>query len=102
MEFRSASLSESKMKDSQLVRRRTLSLLALLDQIEEPEKPAMAVLMDAVQIVEAYRDARHQVLGLQELTHSVDALIRELEISERINQWIAEDQEAEPLAIHPA
>ena len=84
------------MKDPELVRQRTLTLFALLDQLDEPERPVLAVLVDAVQIVEAYRGARHQVLGLPELTRSVDALMRELEITERINQWAAED-EAGPL-----
>jgi len=41
-------------------------------------------------MVEAYRGARHQITQLPELTNSVDALIRELDIIEKSAQWAAE------------
>jgi len=75
------------MKDPEVVRRRALELFGLFDEVQEPEQVVMPVLMDAILIVEAYRGARHQVLHLPELTRSVDALLRELEIAARINAW---------------
>jgi hypothetical protein len=41
-------------------------------------------------MVEAYRGARHQVTQLPELTESVDALLRELNIIEKTAEWAAE------------
>jgi len=75
------------MKDPEVVRRRALELFGLFDEVQEPEQVVMPVLIDAILIVEAYRGARHQVLHLPELTRSVDALLRELEIAARINAW---------------
>lgn len=75
------------MKDPEVVRRRALELFGLFDELQEPEQVVMPVLIDAILIVEAYRGARHQVLHLPELTRSVDALLRELEIAARINAW---------------
>jgi hypothetical protein len=75
------------MKDPEAVRRRTLELFTVFNELDEPERVAMPVLMDAIAIVEAYRGARHQVLHLPELTGSVDALLRDLEIALRIKSW---------------
>jgi hypothetical protein len=83
------------MKDPEAVRRRTLELFTVFNELEEPERVVMPVLMDAIAIVEAYRGARHQVLHLPELSQSVDALLRDLEIAMRIKSWAAEAQTAE-------
>ena len=73
--------------EPELARRKVLALLANIEDVPEPEEVLLSVLVDAVMIVEAYRGARHEILRLPELQHSVDALLRELSVSERINQW---------------
>jgi hypothetical protein len=44
-------------------------------------------LIDAIIIAESYRGARHEITFLPELTRSVDALIRELNASEKAKEW---------------
>ncbi|MDB5699273.1 MAG: hypothetical protein JWN69_2077 [Alphaproteobacteria bacterium] len=78
------------MKDPEAVRRRTLEMFTLLGELDGAEQVVMPVLLEAVMIVEAYRGARHQVSHLPELSRRVDALIRELEITERIHEWTSE------------
>lgn len=81
--------------EPELARRKVLALLANIEDVPEPEEVLLSVLVDAVMIVEAYRGARHEILRLPELQHSVDALLRELSVSERINQWSNEPAGAE-------
>jgi len=76
--------------EPEIARRKVLALLANLGDVPEPEEVLLSVLVDAVLIVEAYRGARHEVAHLPELQHSVDALLRELTVSERINEWARE------------
>ena len=38
-------------------------------------------------MAESYRGARHQVSFLPELTHDVDALLRELTIIDKTKEW---------------
>jgi hypothetical protein len=68
-------------------RRKVLDLLANLDTIPDPEPLLLQLMVDAILLVEAYRGARHQVLRLPELERSVDAILRELEVSQRITRW---------------
>lgn len=78
------------MVDPEAVRKRVLELIQGFDEFDEPEV-LMDVLIDAVTIVETYRRVkRHAVAHLPELTKSVDALLRELEIIERTNRWSQE------------
>ena len=78
------------MIDVDAIRRRALELFQGFEDIEDPE-PLMMVLLDAVTIVETYRRVRtHQVAHLPELTKSVDALLRELEIIDRCRKWESE------------
>lgn len=79
------------MIDPKVVRQRVLELLKGFDDFDEPEI-LMEVLIDAATIVEIYRRVRYQsVAHLPELTKSVDALIRELEIIDKANKWAAEE-----------
>jgi len=41
-------------------------------------------------LVESYRGARHQITFLDDLTASVDALLREMTILEKSKDWAAE------------
>ena len=79
------------MADPNAVRQKALDLLGHLDELEQPEALMMPILLDAITIVETYRRARHQVSHLPELTQSVDALLRELEIIRRVNSWASEE-----------
>ena len=78
------------MVNPEAARGRMIELLKGIDELQEPDV-VIAVLRDAAAVVEAYRRVRtHQVAELPELTRSVDALLRELEIIERTNAWAAE------------
>ena len=48
------------------------------------------ILVGAILLVESYRGARHQITFLDDLTGSVDALLRELTIVEKSRLWAAE------------
>jgi len=82
------------MADPETIRNRTLELFQHFEELEQPESLLMPILMDAVIIVETYRRVRHQVLHLPELTRSVDALLKELEIIDRTNRWAADEPSA--------
>ena len=75
------------MSDPDAARRKVLQRLQGLAQIDDPESVVVPILLDAILIAEAYRGARHQVTFLPELTKSVDALLRELNIVDRTKEW---------------
>lgn len=78
------------VSDPEAARRKALEKLQGLVQFEDPEGLVVPILIDAILMVEAYRGARHQITQLPELTDSVDALLRELEIVEKTTAWAAE------------
>ena len=80
------------MADPVAARRKALAKLRALEQIDDPESLVVPILIDAILMAESYRGARHQVTFLDELTRSVDALIRELNAAEKAKEW------AEPVA----
>jgi hypothetical protein len=82
------------MADPAVVREQALELFSCLEDLEQPELLVMPVLLDAITIVEIYRRARHQVMHLPELTASVDALLKELEIIRRTNEWAKEPEKS--------
>ena len=71
-------------------KRKALEKLQALTDVDDPESLVVPILIDAILMVEAYRGARHQITQLPELTNSVDALIRELDIIEKSARWAAE------------
>jgi hypothetical protein len=75
------------MADPVAARRKALTKLRALGEIEDPESLVVPILIDAILMAESYRGARHQVTFLDELTRSVDALIRELNAAERAREW---------------
>ena len=79
------------MADPVAARRKALAKLRALEQIDDPESLVVPILIDAILMAESYRGARHDITFLAELTRSVDALIRELNIVEKAKEW------AEPL-----
>jgi len=80
------------MTDPVGARRKALAKLRALEQVEDPESLVVPILIDAILMAESYRGARHQITFLDELTRSVDALVRELNAAEKANEW------AEPVA----
>jgi hypothetical protein len=73
--------------DPVAARRKALTKLRALGEIEDPESLVVPILIDAILMAESYRGARHQVTFLDELTRSVDALIRELNAAEKAREW---------------
>ncbi len=83
------------MSDPDAARRKVLQRLQGLAQIDDPESVVVPILLDAILIAEAYRGARHQVTFLPDLTRSVDALLRELNILDKTREWAG----AEPASV---
>jgi hypothetical protein len=79
------------LADPIAARRKALAKLRGLEEVEDPESLVVPILIDAILMAESYRGARHDITFLAELTRSVDALIRELNIVEKAKEW------AEPL-----
>ena len=75
------------MADPIAARRKALAKLRALENVDDPESLVVPILIDAILMAESYRGARHQVTFLDELTRSVDALIRELNAVEKANEW---------------
>lgn len=71
-------------------RAKALEKLQGLSLIDDPEGVVVPILLDAILIVESYRGARHQITFLPELTESVDAMLRELNLTEKAAAWAAE------------
>jgi len=75
------------MADPIAARRKALDRLRALEQADDPESLVVPILIDAILMAESYRGARHEITFLPELTRSVDALLRELTIVEKANEW---------------
>ena len=75
------------MADPIAARRKALERLRALEQVDDPESLVVPILIDAILMAESYRGARHEITFLSELTRSVDALLRELTIVEKANEW---------------
>lgn len=75
------------MSDPVAARRKALAKLRALEEADDPESLVVPILIDAILMAESYRGARHQVTFLNELTRSVDALIRELNAVEKAREW---------------
>ena len=78
------------MSDPEGARRKALEKLRGIAEMEDPEKSVVPILIDAILLVESYRGARHQITFLDDLTGSVDGLLRELTIVEKSKLWAAE------------
>ncbi len=78
------------MANPEAARAKALEKLQGLSLIDDPEGVVVPILLDAILIVESYRGARHQITFLPELTESVDAMLRELNLTEKAAAWAAE------------
>lgn len=75
------------MGDTISARRKALTKLRLLEDLDDPEAVVVPILIDAILMAESYRGARHEITFLNELTKSVDAMIRELNAAEKAREW---------------
>ena len=78
------------MSDPEAARRKALEKLQAIAEMDDPESVVVPILLDAILLVESYRGARHQITFLDDLTGTVDALLRELTIVEKSKLWAAE------------
>jgi len=78
------------MSDPESARRKALEKLRGIAEMDDPESKVVPILIDAILLVESYRGARHQITFLDDLTGSVDDLLRELTIVEKSRLWAAE------------
>jgi len=78
------------MSDPEAARQKALEKLQGLAEMDDPENLVVPILLDAILLVESYRGARHQITFLDDLTGSVDGLLRELTIVEKSKLWAAE------------
>jgi hypothetical protein len=75
------------LSDPQKARRKAMERLRGLAELDDPEGVVVPILVDAILMAESYRGARHQVSFLPELTKSVDAMLRELNIVDKAKEW---------------
>jgi hypothetical protein len=75
------------MSNPEAARRKAMERLRGLAELDDPESLVVPILVDAILMAESYRGARHQITFLPELTRSVDALLRELNIVEKTKEW---------------
>ena len=75
------------LSDPERARRKALERLRGLAELDDPESLVVPILLDAILMAESYRGARHQISFLPELTRSVDALLRELNIVDKTREW---------------
>ena len=68
-------------------RHKALEKLRGLAELDDPEANVVPILIDAILLVESYRGARHPIPFVDELTRSVDAMIRELTIAEKAREF---------------
>jgi hypothetical protein len=68
-------------------RRKVMERLRAIAELDDPESLVVPILVDAILMAESYRGARHQISFLPELTRSVDALLRELNIVDKTKEW---------------
>ena len=78
------------MSDPEGARKKALEKLKGIAEMDDPESLVVPILMDAILLVESYRGARHQITFLDDLSGSVDALLRDLTIVEKSKLWAAE------------
>ena len=78
------------MSDPEGARHKALEKLQALAELDDPESLVVPILIDAILLVESYRGTRHPMPFVDELSGSVDALLREMTIVEKSRLWAAE------------
>jgi hypothetical protein len=75
------------LQDPLTARRKVMEKLRGLAALDDAEANVVPILIDAILLAESYRGARHPMPFVDELTKSVDALLRELTILEKANEF---------------
>jgi hypothetical protein len=75
------------LADPLSARRKVMEKLRTLSELDDPEAQVVPILIDAILLAETYRGARHPMPFVDELTQSVDALLRELTIVEKAKEF---------------
>jgi len=75
------------LQDPLTARRKVMEKLRGLADLDDAEVNVVPILIDAILLAESYRGARHPMPFVDELTKSVDALLRELTILEKANEF---------------
>lgn len=75
------------MNDPLGARRKVMAKLRGLGELDDPEANVVPILIDAILLIESYRGARHPMPFIDELTRSVDAMLRELTILEKAKEF---------------
>lgn len=75
------------LQDPLTARRKVMEKLRGLAELDDAEANVVPILIDAILLAESYRGARHPMPFVDELTKSVDALLRELTIQEKANEF---------------
>jgi hypothetical protein len=75
------------LADPLAARRKVMEKLRGLPDLDDPEAGVVPILIDAILLAETYRGARHPMPFVDELIHSVDALLRELTIAEKAKDF---------------
>ena len=78
------------LADPERARAKALAKLQGLVALDDPESVVVPILIEAILMAESYRGARHQISFLPELTERVDAMLRELNLTEKASLWAAE------------
>ncbi len=76
------------VSNPQAAKQKALAKLRNCAELDDPESLVVPILIDALLLVESLRGARHQIALVPELTNSVDALLRELTIIEKTQEWV--------------
>jgi hypothetical protein len=76
------------VSNPQAAKQKALAKLRNMAELDDPESLVVPILVDALLLVESLRGARHQITFVPELTQSVDALLRELTIIEKTQEWV--------------
>ena len=78
------------MSDPEAARQKALEKIRGIAELDDPDSCVVPFLLVAILLVDSYRGARHQITFLDDLSGSVDALLRELTIMEKSKLWAAE------------
>ena len=78
------------MANPEAARQKALEKLQALAELDDAESLVVPILIDAILLVESYRGARHPMPFVDELSGSVDALLREMTIVEKSRLWAAD------------
>ncbi len=78
------------LANPEAARQMALEKLQALAELDDAGSLVVPILIDAILLVESYRGTRHPMPFVDELSGSVDALLREMTIVEKSRLWAAE------------